>query len=322
MANEAYYHLAERSTVPGFRSMKRVLVTGATGFIGRHSLAVLLAAGYEVHAVTIEPPLSDSLGVLWHHADLLDDHQIQDLLDAVRPSHLLHFAWYATPGRYWIASENLQWVQASLALLQGFTRVGGQRVVMAGTCAEYDWNYGFCSEALTPPAPRMLYGVCKHAVQMMLTRFAQDNQISSAWGRIFFLYGPHERPERLVPTVIRSLLRNEPALCTHGNQVRDFLHVQDVASAFVALLDSSATGPVNIASGQAIRLKDMIYAIAAKTAQAPLVCLGAIPAPIDESPFLVADVRRLRDEVGWQPHFDLATGLDQTIDWWRQHLTL
>ena len=155
---------------------------------------------------------------------------------------------------------------------------------------------------------------------MMLIRFAQDNQVSSAWGRVFFLYGPHERPERLIPTVICSLLRNEPALCTHGSQVRDFLHVQDAASAFVALLDSSVSGPVNVASGQAVRLKDMIDAIAAKTDQAQLVRLGAIPTPIDEAPFLVADVRRLRDDVGWQPHFDLTTGLDQTIDWWRQLL--
>ena len=300
--------------------MKRVLVTGATGFIGRHSLAGLLAADYEVHAVTLEPPLVDPSSVVWHRADLLDTHHIPDLLATVRPSHLLHFAWYATPGRYWIAPENLQWVQASLALLQAFTQAGGQRVVMAGTCAEYDWNYGFCSEAITPLAPRTLYGVCKHALQMMLIRFAQDNQVSSAWGRVFFLYGPHERRERLIPTVICSLLRNEPALCTHGNQVRDFLHVQDAASAFVALLDSSVTGPVNVASGQAVRLKDMIDAIAAKTDQAQLVRLGAIPTPIDEAPFLVADVRRLRDDVGWQPHFDLTTGLDQTIDWWRQLL--
>jgi nucleoside-diphosphate-sugar epimerase len=221
---------------------------------------------------------------------------------------LLHFAWYAVPSRYWFAPENLQWVQASLALLQAFTQAGGQRVVMAGTCAEYDWNYGFCSEAITPLAPRTLYGVCKHALQMILSNFTRDNQLSSAWGRIFFLYGPHERPERLVPMVIRSLLRNEPARCSHGNQVRDFLHVQDVASAFVALLNSPVTGPVNIASGQAVRLKDLIYAIAAKIDQTQLVRLGAIPTLSDEPSFLVADVRRLHDEVGWQPHLRSGDG--------------
>ena len=298
--------------------MKRVMVTGSTGFIGRHSLAGLMAAGYEVHASTIEGPAPGLEGVNWHMIDLLALDQVEDLLASLCPSHLLHFAWYAAPGKYWSAPENVLWEQASLALLRAFTRHGGHRAVMAGTCAEYDWNYGFCSEQYTPLAPRTLYGTCKRALQMTLQAYAAQAQLSAAWGRIFFLYGPHEHPSRLVASVIQALLNNEPALCSHGNQVRDFLYVQDVADAFVALLESSVVGPVNIASGQPVQLKAIISAIAEQLERTELVHLGALSVAGDEPPFIVADIRRLQTEVGWQPKYDITTGLAQTITWWRK----
>lgn len=239
------------------------------------------------------------------------------LIAEVQPSHLLHFAWYTVPGKYWTSTENLRWVQASIGLLQEFVRHGGQRVVMAGTCAEYDWRYGYCSEAVTPLAPTTLYGICKHSLQLMLAAFSRQAGLSMAWGRIFFLFGPHEHPDRLVAYVIRSLLRGEPARCSHGRQIRDFLYVQDVANAFVALLESGVSRPVNIASGQPVALRELIYGIAAKFNRDDLIQLGAVSTPPDEPPLLVADVRCLHDELGWTPKYDLDTGLEQTIDWWK-----
>src|SRR6202790_4494362 len=107
-------------------------------------------------------------------------------------------------------------------------------------------------ENSTPLLPTTLYGTSKHALERMLHSSSQQMGFSSAWGRIFFLYGPHEEPSRLVAYVVQSLLRAEPALCSDGNQVLDFVHVEDVASAFVALLESKVEGPVNIASGRAV----------------------------------------------------------------------
>jgi len=300
--------------------MKRVLLTGATGLIGRHCLLTLLAQGYEVHAVSTRAALVLPPGVHAHQADLLDPAQAAALLEVVQPSHLLHLAWYTQPGAYWTSLENIRWVQASLGLLQAFAAHGGQRVVMAGSCAEYDWSYGYCTERITPLRPATLYGKAKHALQLLEDAFAEQAQISAAWGRIFFLYGPHEYPERLVAAVTRALLQGQPARCSHGNQIRDFLYVQDVADAFVALLASDVRGGVNIASGAPITLKQIIYRIADMLAQRGLVQLGALPAPASEPPLLVANTDRLANEVGWHPAYDLERGLEQTVLWWKETL--
>lgn len=301
--------------------MKRVLITGATGFIGNHCVPLLAKRGFEIHAVSSKsPPPHGQVAVHWHKADLLDAVQTKTLIQSVQPTHLLHLAWYVVPGKCWNAIDNLRWVQASLDLLQIFSHYGGQRVVMAGTCAEYDWQYCYCSEQLTPLSPTTLYGTSKHALRIMVDAFSKEEGLSSAWGRIFFLYGPHEHPVRLVPSVIQSLLLDEPTQCTHGNQLRDYLYVEDVAHAFVLLLESDIQGPVNIAAGYPVALKDIVYRIAEKLDRKDMVQMGALPAAENEPDLLVANVGRLTGEVGWRPHYDLDQGLEKTIHWWKNQL--
>jgi nucleoside-diphosphate-sugar epimerase len=284
--------------------MKKVVVTGAKGFIGRHTLKTLRDRGFEIHAIVSQNiPDININNCHWHLANLLDVNQVQQLFAEIKPTHLLHFAWcYSKPGQYWQTTDNFVWVQASLEMVKQFQIQGGQRIVISGTCAEYDWNYGYCSEFLTPKNPSSPYG------------------LSSAWGRIFFPYGPYEYVDRLVPSVICSLLKGEPARCSHGRQMRDFLYVQDVADAFVALLESEVTGAVNIGSGQAIAIKEVVYKIADLIGRSDLVQLGAIPSAAKEAPLLVADVTRLSNEVGYVSQFDFETGLMETVNWWKKTL--
>lgn len=297
----------------------RVLVTGATGFIGRQCIEPLRAKGYEVHAVSARQH-AENRAVNWHRADLLDVGQCNELVSEVQPTHLLHFAWYAVPGEYWTSAENLRWVQASLELMRAFVASGGKRLVMAGTCAEYDWGFGHCSEDSTPLVPATLYGTCKHATQMMLASWSRQSGVSGAWGRVFSLYGPHEHPARLVASVIAALLRGEEVSCENGSLIRDYLHVADVASAFVALLDSDLEGPVNIGSGTGVALKDIAEKIGVKIGRPELIRLGARPSPVGAPPLLIADTARL-SRTGWSPSFDLDAGLDDTIAWWQKNRT-
>lgn len=296
----------------------RVLVTGAAGFVGKHCLPILMSKNFEVYAADVFVPEEKPSGVPWHAVDLLDTRHTDELLAAIQPTHLLHFAWYAKPGDYWNSLENIRWVEGSLHLLRAFHRNGGKRVVMAGTCAEYDWGAGCCSEDVTPLVPSTLYGTCKNALQHLLKDFSRVTGLSSAWGRIFFLYGPYENPNRLVSSVILNLLQNKTALCSHGNQIRDFLHVEDVASAFVALLESDVMGPVNIASGRPVTLREVVLAAADYLGARERVQFGAIPAPENDPPLIVGDSHRLADEVGWHPEYNLATGIAQTVRYWRE----
>jgi nucleoside-diphosphate-sugar epimerase len=198
-----------------------------------------------------------------------------------------------------------------------FRAAGGERLVTAGSCLEYDWNYGYCAESRTPCTPHTVYGTCKHALQLLTAAMARDGQLSSAWGRIFFLYGPYEHPERLVASVIRSLLAGEPARCSHGQQIRDYLFAGDIADAFVALLESDVAGPINIASGRAVALKDIVLRIGGLMGRPELIRLGAIPAAPTDVPLVVGDTARLSSALHWQPATDLDTGLQATIAWWR-----
>src|SRR5262249_25616693 len=154
-----------------------------------------------------------------------------------------------------------------------------------------------------------VYGICKNALQELTSALAGAMGVSDAWGRLFFLYGPHEHPDRLVSSVTRSIFKGEPARCTHCNQLRGFLRVEDVASAFCAVLESTVTGPINIASGRPITIKEIVSTIAELLGRPGLIRLGAIPAGTNDPPLILADTHRLYNEVGWTPAYDLVAGL-------------
>lgn len=301
----------------------RVLLTGASGFIGRAAIKPLLDSGFEVHAVA-RHPLADVAEVQWRQTDLLNEASLRDAVLSIKPTHLLHFAWYAEPGKYWTSTANFDWLRASLLLLRTFHECGGDRAVMAGTCAEYEWLSDVYSEDASPRRPATLYGACKNALQGVFAAYSRQAGLSSAWGRIFFPFGPHEHMSRLIPSVACSLLKGQVAECTPGEQIRDFMHVDDVAAAFVALLASEVQSAVNIGSGAGVRVKEIVRTIGEQVGRSDLIRLGARPMPAGDPSSIVADVGRLEREVGWRPSRSFDQALSETVNWWRareRHLT-
>ena len=299
--------------------MKRVLLTGAAGFVGRHCIQPLRARDFEIHAVTTRTgaDAANVEGVVWHCADLLDHAQVEALLEKTAPTHLLHVAWFVQPGDYWSSPLNYKWLEATLHLLDTFAAHGGVRAVLIGTGAEYDPASSLCVEGTTPLLPRTIYGACKASLSLLLPAAAAQLGLSAAWSRLFYLYGAGEKPVRLVPSVIRALLGGHLFAFSEGEQVRDYLYVQDAADALVALLDSEVTLAVNVASGEGITLRRLVAAVGDQMERGDLIRFGAKPMPPDEPLVQVADVSRLREEVGWQPQVGLDEGIRRTVEWWK-----
>jgi nucleoside-diphosphate-sugar epimerase len=294
-----------------------VLLTGASGFVGRHALDALVEQGHEVHAVARRAGALRE-GVVWHEADLLQPGSAALLVADAAPSHLLHLGWYAIPGSFWTAPENERWIDATLRLLRAFGEAGGKRAVMAGSCAEYAWGEDILRERDTPLEPATLYGACKHATHVAAKAVAAQLGVSFAWGRIFFLYGPGEHPDRLVSRVARGLLASEEVPTTDGHQRRDFMHVRDVAGAFVALLLSDVEGAVNIASGEAVAVRDVVTMIAKEVGGLERVRFGALPQRPGEPPAITGEAGRLMGKVGFARTFGLSDGIVDAVAWWRR----
>ena len=305
--------------------MKKILVTGASGFLGNHVVAELQALDFDVHVLS-RRPYSAGAGVSVHTCDLLNQgmEQLVELFSGIQPSHLLHLAWCVEPGEFWTTPENLQWVDASLNLYRAFVMARGKRAVCAGTCAEYDWS-SLEAEALlheehSPKIPSTLYGQSKLSVQETLEKASELDELSFAWGRLFFLYGPGEKRGRLISDAIVSLLNGEVFEATAATQIRDFIYVVDAAQAFAKLCDSGVEGPVNIASGKARRIEELLREVERQTGTTDLLRIGARPMHTHEAPALVADVTRLREEVGISEATSLEEGVRATVTWWKNNV--
>jgi nucleoside-diphosphate-sugar epimerase len=297
-----------------------VLVTGASGFIGRQVLGPLLSRGYEVHALSSRPVTGRSNDVEWHQVDLADSQRLRAVVAAVKPARLLHLAWSMSSSGSAYAGEQYRSVSATLDLIRLFIEHGGERAVVAGSCAEYDWRYGLCSESTTPLTPASLYGICKNAARSVCEGYAHAEGVSLAWGRVFFVYGPHQPLPRLVPSIVSALLKGEVGRCKHGGYIRDYLHVADVGAAFATLLDAdSVRGAINIASGRPVTLRAIAEQIASHLGATDRLRVDD-DASAGEPPVVMADIHRLAQATPCRPAFDLHRGLADTIAFYEQQL--
>jgi nucleoside-diphosphate-sugar epimerase len=272
---------------------RKILVTGARGFIGRECVERLRPLG-EVHAVSTA------------QCDLLDPAASAAMVESLKPTHLVHLAWIATPGVFWESPLNARWQAASAALFEAFYAAGGLRVVAAGTCAEYAPSTAPHGEDATPIAPDTAYGRAKAATCDALRAAAGER--GWTWMRLFFPYGHGEHPARFIPSAISAVRRGEKLDCTSGTQVRDFIHVRDVADACAFLLESGANGVFNVGTGEGHTLRE----VASLIGGSDLLRFGARQAPANDRAYVVADPSKMR-RLGWKPRLALAEGLRLTM---------
>lgn len=284
----------------------RLLLTGASGFIGSRVIRQLI--GEDAHALG----RSEVSGIGFTRGDLLKDDPA-DFLKTFQPTHLLLLAWNEDRRTIWNGVENLAWVAATLRLLLAFRDAGGERAVFAGSCAEYDWSHVYLDEAMTPLRPHTGYGLAKRALFDLVTGTTSLSPVSIGWARIFFPFGPNDKPDRLLSQVIDGVAAGQPVECSQGLQVRPFIHVDDVASALIALLRSDLRGPINIALEEAVSVRDLALTAARHVGDPKLLQFGSRPFQPGEPPVLRAAVDRLTRELGFVPRYSVEDGIKATV---------
>ncbi len=297
--------------------MSSVLVTGAGGFIGRYCVKELIALGYDVHATTTRPQPEGAKNIRWHRVDLLAADDLGRLVTSIRAQSLMHLAWIATPPVFWTSPLNLEWVSASMRLVEAFAQSGGSRVVVNGSCAEYAAaQTGPCIEDVTPIEPLTPYGKAKAALHSEIQKYAQQTGLSLGWGRSFFAYGPQEPPVKVISTIIRNLQSGQATSFREPDRLLDYIYVADAGRALAALLHGGFQGAVNIGTGAPATLAD-IESIAAKlVGKHP----KAVVSPSSErcasrqANDVYADTSRLRERVGFSCEYTLEQGIRNMVD--------
>jgi nucleoside-diphosphate-sugar epimerase len=298
----------------------RVMVTGATGFLGRHAVSALQSTGHHVIAVVRKGNSSSAQELV--EADLLTPGAAAYVARNARADALLHLAWTTEHGVFWTDPGNLKWLSVTLELVEAMVANGTQRICAVGTCFEYDWPLdGNCIESETGIRSHTLYDTAKDSCRRVLTRFAFDKEFSFAWARLFHLFGSAEHPDRLVSSLCRSLIAGQPAECSSGKVLRDFMDARDAGAALAALAVSKITGPINIASGKVTRLRDIATALGELAGRSDLVRIGARPDRENDPPRITADVQRLEREVRFIQNRPLESGLADALDFWRARAT-
>lgn len=299
----------------------RILITGATGYIGTHVMNLLVHKNYKIHAIS-RSDREDQFEneVKWYKVDLLMEDDIESIFEKIRPKYLIHLAWKIGSGLNHESDENNLWLRKSKELISNFYKYGGSRVLVSGTCAEYDWNYENLIENETPLTPLSGYGKAKLELFNFIESFSSTNDLSYAWARIFFSFGPHQNGNSLVPTVIDKLLKNEVVNTTKGDQVFDYLYIEDVAFALVSLLKSDYRGAVNISSGNGIKLKQLISKIAKYITNQDLIRFGVIPYAKGTPMKLIGNNMILKNEIKWSPKFMIDEGLKKTINHYKKEI--
>lgn len=289
----------------------KVLLTGGSGFLGKHVLHHLLEQGHEVVVLGRHPP-DAAQRCSWQTVDLLSCQDLAPVLEKHRASHLLHLAWYAEHGAYWQSPLNLRWVDASMRLLQAFAAQGGRHAVMAGSCAEYDWSHGYLRESSTPLIPASLYGTAKDATRRLAQAWCCLAGLSLAWAHIFYPFGPGEAPGRMLPSLIEVFRGRAPAFGVNAAAYRGLLPVQDAARALVHLLVQGCQGRFNICSGQPVAVEEVVRRLAQLCEADPASVLRLKSVRPDDPYLLVGDNQRLL-ATGWRPAQTLQQGLELQV---------
>lgn len=279
----------------------KVLVTGATGFVGRHLVAALLARGCEIRAVARNVEIAQ--GMPWindvefvsadiHAADL-DVAALSAGVDA-----LAHLAWPGLPN-YRALFHFEHNLMADYRFIKSAVEAGVQQVLVTGTCFEYGMQSGPLSES-SAPQPSNPYGLAKHTLHLFLQNLQQELPFTLQWARLFYLHGEGQNPNSLLAALDRAIDTGEPSFnMSSGEQLRDFLPIENAASYLAAILQRhDFDGVINCASGQPVSVRSLVEQRLRGRGATLNLNLGHYPYPTHEPLAFWAVTERLQQLLG------------------------
>lgn len=288
---------------------KRVLVTGATGLIGKESIPFLKERGFNIYALATTEK-QNTPDIYYYKANLFDAERITSIMRELQPQYLLHFAWKTTG--CFNSNINFDFLSSSINLIESFGDNGGKRMVIAGTYIEYGYNDETLNDRTSPIHPIHLYGQCKDYLHKIAKLYCDSNNISLGWGRVFSAFGKESDPRRLTPDVINSLSANREVVIRSGRLLRDYMYSKDVAGAFAALLDSTVEGAVNICTGVETSVQNYCMMLASKMGKEHLLRFEDISS--NQQHRVVGDNSRLLEEVGFSPQYTMEQAIKEILE--------
>lgn len=298
------------------------LVTGATGFLGTHLVRALSSSGARVHAISRVARDGRDERAIWHRADLVDRSEVAAVFEATRPDLVFHLAAYgAQPDERDSEAMFDTNVLGSWNVWTSMTP-SVRRLIMAGTPAEYGPQSEPARER-SFHAPVGAYGATKHAAVVLIAGLARAAHRETVIVRPYGAYGPGDDSQRVIPSVIRGLLRGETVAVTDGSARRDFLYIDDHIDALIRAATTPSLAPgatFNIGSGEGIALRDAFSQIAAAVNGPGSLALGAREYRSDDLRDIIAEIEVARRELGFEPRTPFADGIARTAAWMRQHL--
>ena len=300
----------------------RILLTGASGFVGSRVLATLGDVRRHQIAVLLRDPAAvrvrdflDTVDVIRGSLETLAAVRAE-ILD-FKPDAVIHLGWAGVGNRHRDDPEQLKNIVTTAELITLAKEAGASHWIGLGSQAEYGPREGSTAED-APCHPTTLYGVAKLAAGMAAERLCADNGIRFAWLRLFSAYGPGDDAAWMLPSLILRLVAGERPSLTPGTQLWDYVYVDDAARAIAAVAATpDAIGVFNLGSGQPRTIREIVTAVRDRIDPALPLGFGEVPFRLDQVMRLEADIRRLCRATGWQPSVSLETGLDRTVDWYR-----